>query len=236
MCLCVIGPAVVLALFLPEQMPHGWVVAPSPPTRKRPTDTALRLRCSRHTLDTTPSVSCSHEASAGLDSAIGRRGGALLVASLSSPLPAHAEAETRGPVAVLGAAGVMGLLCLEALRREGRSSRGLTRNEADLTSDSEEDLAKAFQGSQAVIFTSVLFDKSDVRTLAKAATACELAGVPKFVVATSKFKDKARLAQAEEAVKAALLGSKTQYSFLFKPEKEQDFRILAMDAIKAADS
>jgi len=176
-----------------------------------------------------------------------RRETALLIAALVSPtvltdssLVRAAAGDQLGPIAVLGAGGRTGKLCVEVLRASGRPAMALSRAEADVSKASVEDLARAVQGAKAVIFASSASSKGgdskqvDEQGAIKAAQACVLAGVPKYVLissggvarpgsigylatnwmpgATWGIMD--AKARGEEGVKAALRGSKTRYTVL----------------------
>ena len=131
-----------------------------------------------------------------LGSARARRDAALLplLAALPglSALAAPGEAGAAGgAVAVLGAGGRTGRLCVEALRSAGQPFKALSRAEADVAGASVEELAAAVRGSAAVIFAASASSKGgnaqqvDEQGAVKAAKACLLAGVPKFVLISS---------------------------------------------------
>lgn len=156
------------------------------------------------------------------------------------PLPARAVPLESGTIAVLGAGGKTGRLCAEQLRKAGRPVAALSRAEADVARASAEELAEAIRGASAVIFAASASSKGgnagqvDEEGAVKAAKACALAGVPKYVLISSggvarpgslgylatdlmpgpTWGIMGAKARGEEGAKAALKGTSTHYVVL----------------------
>lgn len=126
-------------------------------------------------------------------SSLTRRDAMLFLASLDvsvalvNPEPVGAA----GAIAVLGAGGRTGRRCVEILQAAGRPVMALTRAEADVVKASKEDLASAIRSAGAVIFAASASSSGgnakevDEEGAIKAAQACALAGIPKFVLISS---------------------------------------------------
>jgi len=167
------------------------------------------------------------------------------------PRLAAASAALPGSVAVLGAGGKTGRLCVEMLRSAGQPVLGLGRAELDVAKASVEEIAEAVRGADAVIFACSASAKGgnaeqvDEQAAIKAAQACKMAGVPKYVlissggvarpgslgyVATNLMPGPTwgimdAKAKGEEGAKAALRGSKTRYTVL-RPGGLEDTKYL----------
>jgi len=176
-----------------------------------------------------------------------------LVLNLLCGKPSVAAAVTASPgsLAILGAGGKTGRLCVEMLRSAGQPVLALGRAELDVVKASVEEIADAVRGADAVIFACSASSKGgnavqvDEQAAIKAAQACKLAGVPKYVlissggvarpgslgyVATNWMPGPTwgimdAKAKGEEGAKAALRGSKTRYTVL-RPGGLEDTKYL----------
>ncbi|CAK0868646.1 unnamed protein product [Prorocentrum cordatum] len=210
-----------------------------------------------------PAASRLGATAAGSVAALERAAGAEVSRRLAAWLPAQlcllrsaagasaAVAPAPGAVAVLGASGKTGRLCVEALRAEGSPALALGRAELDVVEASVEQVAEAVRGCQAVIFACSASAKGgnaaqvDEQAAVKAAQACKLAGVPTYVLISSGGVSRPgslgylatnwmpgptwgimdAKARGEEGVKAAMRGSGTRYVVL-RPGGLEDTKYL----------
>mmetsp|Transcript_100312 Transcript_100312/g.259418 ORF Transcript_100312/g.259418 Transcript_100312/m.259418 type:complete len:353 (+) Transcript_100312:45-1103(+) len=193
---------------------------------------------------------------------LARREAALMLigfsglAAPSTPLPASAI-DGSGPIVILGAGGRTGRLCAEILRTASRSVKAFGRADVDVVKASVEDIAAAVQGADAVIFAASASAKGgdskevDEQGAIKAAKACVLAGIPKYVlissggvarpgslgyVATNWMPGPTwgvmdAKARGEEGAKAAVRGTQTKYAIV-RPGGLEDSAALGPGAME----
>eukprot|EP00442_Polarella_glacialis_P004473 CAMPEP_0115070742 /NCGR_PEP_ID=MMETSP0227-20121206/13288_1 /TAXON_ID=89957 /ORGANISM="Polarella glacialis, Strain CCMP 1383" /LENGTH=294 /DNA_ID=CAMNT_0002457301 /DNA_START=178 /DNA_END=1065 /DNA_ORIENTATION=- len=162
---------------------------------------------------------------------------AMLSPACQAAPPALAASVTAfpGSIVVLGAGGQTGKLCVEQLRAALQPVTAYGRAGADEGKDTVEELAEKVRGTAAVIFACSASSKGgdakaiDEVAAVKAAQACKLAGLPKYVLLSSGGVARPGAtnwmpgptwgimdakARGEEGVKAALRGAGTRYTIL----------------------